>query len=176
MGIEEDKTLQAVQTAIKMEIDGREYYAKASQESGNELGRQLLQKLADEEDIHRRKFEQIYDTFRLKKGWPVVTLETDEAQSLRTIFKQAVNKLGAQVKILDTELGAVQKAMEMENKTYDFYQKRTGEANYAAERDFYGALMIQERGHHQALMDYYDYLKDPAGYFVRTEHPSLDGG
>ncbi len=176
MATEEDKTLQAVQTAIKMEIDGKEYYIKAGRESGNGLGRQLLQKLAAEEDIHRRKFEQIYDAIRQKKGWPVVTLETDKGQTPRTVFEQAVKKLGSQVKFLASELGAVQKAMEMENKTYDFYKKQAGAANHAAERDFYGALMVQERGHHQVLMDYYDYLKDPAGYFVRTEHPSLDGG
>ncbi|GAH21770.1 unnamed protein product, partial [marine sediment metagenome] len=29
---------------------------------------------------------------------------------------------------------------------------------------------------HLVLLDYYEYLKDPAGWFVRKEHPSLDGG
>ena len=69
MVTEEDKTLQAVRIAIKMEIDGREYYTRASQESGNELGRKLLQALAVEEDIHRQKFQQIYDKICQRKGW-----------------------------------------------------------------------------------------------------------
>jgi len=32
------------------------------------------------------------------------------------------------------------------------------------------------QAHELALIDYYDYLSDPAGWFVKKEHPSLDGG
>jgi rubrerythrin len=53
MVTEQNKTLEALQIAIQMEIDGKEYYLKASQESSNELGKKLLQALAAEEDTHR---------------------------------------------------------------------------------------------------------------------------
>ena len=71
MVTEQDKTLEALQIAAQMEIDGKEYYLKASQESSNELGKKLLQSLAAEEDIHRQKFEGIYNAIRNKKAWPV---------------------------------------------------------------------------------------------------------
>ena len=60
MKTEQDKTLEALQIAIRMEINGKEYYLKASRESSNELGRKLLKSLATEEDAHRQKFEGIY--------------------------------------------------------------------------------------------------------------------
>ena len=50
MTTEQDKTLEALQIAIQMEIDGKEFYLKASRESSNELGKKLLQALAGEED------------------------------------------------------------------------------------------------------------------------------
>ena len=56
MTTEQDKTLEALKTAIQMEIDGKEYYLKASQRSNNQLGKQLSQSLADKEDDHRQKF------------------------------------------------------------------------------------------------------------------------
>ncbi len=59
MVTEQDKTLKALQIAIQMEIDGKEYYLKAGQESSNELGKKLLESLASEEDTHRQKFEEI---------------------------------------------------------------------------------------------------------------------
>ncbi len=59
METEQDKILEALQIAIQMEIDGKEYYLKASQESSSELGKKLLASLAAEEDIHRQKFEEI---------------------------------------------------------------------------------------------------------------------
>ena len=59
MVTEQDKTLEALKIAIQMEIDGKEYYLKASRESTNELGRKLLQSLAGEEDVHRQKFDRL---------------------------------------------------------------------------------------------------------------------
>ena len=56
----QEKTTQALQYAIQMEIDGKVFYLKASRESGNELGKKLLESFAEQEDYHRRKFEQIY--------------------------------------------------------------------------------------------------------------------
>ncbi len=84
--------------------------------------------------------------------------------------------MGPNVKALATELDAIQTAMDMENKTHDFYKSQGKDATYDTERDFYETLAAEEREHHLILLDYYEYLKDPAGWFVRKEHPSLDGG
>jgi len=176
MVTEQDKTLEALQIAIQMEIDGKEYYLKASQESTNELGKKLLQSLAIEEDTHRQKFEEIYDAIRNKKAWPVTNFQPDGGKRLRTIFARATEGMGSDIKALATELDTIQTAMDMENKTYDFYKSQGENAAYDAERDFYKTLAAEEREHHLILLDYYEYLKDPAGWFVKKEHPSLDGG
>ena len=44
-----------------------------------------------------------------------------------------------------------------------------------SERDFYQTLAAEAREHHLIFLDYYEYLKDPAEWFVSKEHPSLDG-
>jgi rubrerythrin len=89
MVTEQDKTLEALQMAIQMEIDGREYYLKASQKGSNELGKKLLQSLAREEDTHRQKFEEIYNAIRNKKAWPVTDFQPDGGKRLKTIFARA---------------------------------------------------------------------------------------
>ena len=176
MTIEQDKTLEALQIAIQMETDGKEYYLKASQESSNELGKKLLQSLATEEDIHRQKFEEIYRAIRSKKAWPTTDFQPDGGKKLRTIFARATEEMASNTKAPNTELDVIQTAIDMENKTYDFYKSQGGNATYDAERSFYEALAAEEREHHLILLDYYEYLKDPAGWFVKAEHPSLDGG
>ncbi len=176
MVTEQGKTLEALQIAIQMEIDGKEYYLKASKESSNELGKKLLQSLAAEEDIHRQKFEEIYDTIRSKKVWPVFEFRSDGEKRLRTIFAKATGEIGSKVKALATELDAIQVAINMENKSYDLYKSRSQTATFDAERDYYESLAAQERGHHLILVDYYEYLSNPAAWFVKREHPSLDGG
>jgi rubrerythrin len=176
MVTEQDKTLEALQFALQMEIDGKEYYLKASQESGNELGKRLLESLAAEEDFHRQKFEQIYEAIRSKKAWPEITVQSDRGVGLRTVFARATEELGSDIEVLALELDAVETAMGMENRSYDFYKGQEKEAASDAERSFYRSLAAEERGHHTLLLDYYEYLKDPAGWFVKKEHPSLDGG
>jgi len=175
MVTEQDKTLEALQIAIQMEIDGKGFYLKASQESSNELGKKLLESLATEEDTHRQKFEEIYSAMRSKKAWPMTDFQPDKGKRLRTIFVRATEKTGSNIKVLATELDAIQVAMNLENKTYDFYKTRAGNASYD-ERGFYETLAAEEREHHLILLDYYEYVKDPAGWFVKREHPSLDGG
>jgi len=176
MVTEQDKTLEGLQTAIQMEIDGKEFYLKASQESSNEMGKELLKSLAAEEDTHRQKFEEIYEAIRSKKAWPETDFESDGGRGLRTIFARAIEKIGASIKAPATELDAVQTAMDMESKTYDFYKTQSQNSAHDAARDFYEAVAAQEREHHLVLLDYYEYLKDPAAWFVSKEHPSLDGG
>jgi len=173
---ERGKTLEALQTAIQMEIDGKEYYRKVSQSSNNQLGRELFQNLAAEEDIHRQKFEEIYEVLRSKKAWPRVDFQPDWGKRLMTIFAKAIEEMGSNVKAPVTEIDAIQTAMDMENKTYDFYGSQGKDATYGAERDYYQALAAEERGHYLILLDYREYLSDPAGWFVKQEHPSLDGG
>ncbi len=176
MVTEQDKTLKGLQIAIQMEIDGKQYYLRASDESGNELGRKLLRSLAAEEDIHRQKFEEIYDILRSQKTWPITDFKPDGGKNLRTLFAAASKEIGTDIKTLSTELDAVKTAIDMENKSYDFYKSQGKEATYDAERDFYEALAAQESEHRLILLDYFEYLKDPAAWFVAKEHPSLDGG
>jgi len=173
---EHGKTLEVLQIAIQMEIDGKEYYLKASQESTNELGSKLLESLAAEEDLHRRNFERIYYNIRDKKVWPETDFQPDGGKNLRTIFATTTEKIGSNLKAPSSELEVIQTAMDMENKTHDFYKRQGENATHDAERDFYETLAIEEREHHLVLLDYYEYLKDPAGWFAGKEHSSLDGG
>jgi len=176
MVTEQDKILEGLQIAIQMEIDGKKHYQELSQSGSDQRGRELFKSLAAEEDIHRQKFEQIFEAIRLKWAWPKINFEPDRSGSLRTIFTRATEEAGSGVRAPATELDAIQTAMDMENKSYDLYKSRSRNAGKDVERDFYEALAAEERVHHSVLLDYYEYLKDPAGWFVKSEHPSLDGG
>ena len=173
---EQEKTMKALKIAIQMEVDGKKYYRKASQESSSELGKKLLLSLAAEEDNHQQKFKEIYDAIRIKKTWPETHFQPDGGKNLRTIFANATEEMGSNVNTLATELDVIQTAMDMENKSYDFYKSQGENAPHTAERDFYETIAAEEREHHLILLDYYEYLKDPAGWFVSKERPSLDGG
>jgi rubrerythrin len=173
---EQDTTLGALQTSIQMEIDGKEFYLKASRTSQNELGKKLLERLAAEEDDHRKVFVNIYKNISAHKSWPEKVFKGDGGRGLRTVFARALEDMNKDVKAIATELEAIQTAMAMENKTFDFYKSRSGKARYSAEKQFYEEVAMQEEEHHRVLRDYYEFLNNPAAWFLEKEHPSLDGG
>ena len=176
MKTEQEKTLEGLKVAIQMEIEGKEYYQQASQKITNELSKKLLVSLAAEGDVHRQKFEKLYNAIRNNKGWPVTDFQPDGGKRLRTIFAMTASETDTTVKGSETELDAIQTAIDMESKTYDFYQGRAKDATYDAEKNFYQLLAAEEREHHLILLDYYEYLNDPAAWFIAKEHSSLDGG
>jgi rubrerythrin len=159
-----------------MEIDGKEYYQKASRQSDNKVGRELFEWLAAEEDKHRRIFGGIYNAIRKQKAWPEVRIQPGKRAILDTIFSREMKVAASTVKATGTELDSIAKAMEMENKTREFYKSQDQKAGYDAEKKLYSALAAEEEGHYLTLVDYREYLIDPAGYFRKAEHHSLDGG
>ncbi len=176
MSDEMEKTLAVVKTAIQMEIDGKAFYLKAGNLSGNEPGKKLFESLAAEEDSHRQVFEKIYQAIREKQRWPETSFHADYGQGLRTLFARAIEKMGTEARTAQTELEAVQTAMSMEDRSFDYYREHGDKATYPTEKELYQKLAAQEAEHKLILADYYEYLVNPAAYFVQKEHPSMDGG
>ena len=173
---EQAKTLEALKIAIEMEIEGKEYYQKAGQRSCVKAGKELFEWLAGQEDWHRQKFEQIYKTLQENKAWPDVIIQTGKEGVVDALFARKAKVAECKNETHRAELKAIAKAMEMENKTHDFYKQQSQSATYQAQKGFYKALAAEERKHFLALVDYREYLVDPEGWFRKAEHHSLDGG
>ncbi len=171
---EAKKMMDILQTAIQMEIEGKGFYLQASQKSSNKLAKELFQDLANEEDIHRKKFEEIYEALKKGQDWPDVEPPSDKGKRLKSIFAQATKELGSKIKVSQSELEAIKTAIDVEVKTYDFYRSRSEQSTLPVEKRFYQALAAEERAHQLALLDSYEYLTDPVGWFVLKEH-RLDG-
>lgn len=166
--------LEALQFAIQMELEGKQYYLNASMEAGDKLGKELFQWLAGEEDKHRLKFEQIYESLRKDRSWPQMEASPGVGRGWTSLFRKAAaeDRAGS----AGRELEAVARAMEMELKTQRYYEGQSQQPLPDVARGFYSALAAEERGHYLALVDYREYLIDPAGWFRKMEHHSLDGG
>jgi rubrerythrin len=172
---EQEKMLRALNSALEMELDGQECYLAASRNSTNEAGAQLFDSLAKEEAIHHRKFEELFDSISKRLGWLDVNPVMTSAHNVWETVMEKCHKLGVSVSSTQNELEAVQIAIDKEKNSYDFYEKQASNATYDTEREFYLMLAKEEREHELALLNYYEYFSDPAGWFLKTERQSLDG-
>ena len=172
---EQARTIEVLQLAVRMEADGKEFYRKVSRKSSNKLAKELFQQLANEEDVHRKKFVEIYEAFKRGQNWPDIEPPSEKEKGLKSLFAEATKALGSKFKVAESELEAIKIAMDMEVKSYNLYHSRSEESILPVEKRFYETLAGEERGHHLALVDSYEYLSDPTGWFTKREHWSLDG-
>jgi rubrerythrin len=172
---EQARTIKVLQLAVQMETDGKEFYQKASRKSSNKLARELFLELANQEDVHRKKFVEIFEAIKVGRNWPDVGSPPLKGGRIKSLFAKATEVLGSKFKVAESELEAIKTAMDMEIRSYNLYHTRSAESSLPAEKQFYKTLAGEERGHHLALLDSYEYLSDPAGWFTKKEHWSLDG-
>jgi len=169
------KLVETVKFSIQMELDGKKFYIAAGKQSENRLGKELYSWLATQEDHHRAKFEAIYQSISEKKVLPVEHITLNKTSGIGTMFRKAIKIIGKTLKAQKTELEAVEKAIELEIKSRDYYKKQATGSRSDIVKEFLLAVSAEEQGHYLALIDYKEYMADPADWFTRTEHHLLDG-
>ena len=167
--------IETVKFSIQMELDGKKFYIAAGKQSENRLGKELYAWLATQEDHHRFRFEAIYKSITEKKGLPLEHITLNKTSGIGTIFREAIKTTGQTLKTQKSELAGVEKAIEMEIKSRDYYKKQAGGSASDIVRKFLLAVSAEEQGHYLALIDYKEYMLDPVDWFTRTEHHLLDG-
>jgi len=167
--------IETVKYSIQMELDGKKFYIAAGKQSENRLGKELYSWLATQEDFHRARFEAIYQSISEKKGLPLDHITLNKTSGIGTIFREAIKITGKTLKPQKDELSAVEKAVEMEIKSRDYYKKQAAKSGSDIVRKFLMIVSAEEQGHYLALIDYKEYMADPADWFTRTEHHLLDG-
>jgi len=165
---------EALKYALRMELDGKKYYTLAARESGNRVGKDLYSWLAEQEDVHYKRFEEIFAAITSEKGWPASGVKPPKPIKLGTLFSRLI-KESAKPAGTKAEIGSADTAIDMEIKSRDYYKERADKASSPDEKGFFTTLSAEEQGHYLALVDYKEYVSDPTGWFTRTEHHLLDG-
>ena len=171
------KRMETLKKALAIELQEKGYYLKAAEKAANPVAKQLFERLAVEEDEHAKKFHAIEAELSKGKDWP----RTIEAPSSAAAHLKAVvaafgkGAAPATVKVSRTELDAMTEAMGKELQAYDMYRTRAAETDSQWEKKFYTTLAGEERVHHLALLDSYEYLTDPAGWYTVKEKWTLEG-
>ena len=168
--------MNPLEVAIKMETEGKAFYETASAKAGDDLGKTLFARLATEEDYHAAKAREIYEN--LERGETPLGIDgyLDDGKNIMTIFAKAKKRISSKRNVASNELQAIKLALEMEERSGKFYEEQSKTAKTQYERQYFGELKKEERGHYLALIDYREYLIDPTGWFFKSEHISLDGG
>ncbi len=170
------KRLETLKKALDIEVQEKGYYLKAADTAVNPVAKQLFERLAVEEDAHAEKFKAIEAELSQGRDWPDISAPAWEGSHLKKVISALSRDIDPEeIKVARTELEAMQEAMAKELQAYDMYRSRAAETDSQAEKKFYNVLAGEERMHHLALLDSYEYLTDPAGWYTVKEKWTLDG-
>jgi len=168
--------MEPLEIAINMETEGKVFYQKASEKSGDNLGKALFSRLAQEEDLHAARAREIHESLKQGIGSLLTEVSFDQGKRLKSIFSQATKDIVPKREVASSQLEAIQVGLDMEEKSRKFYEEQGEKSKTDFERRFFRALKQEERGHYLSLVDYREYLIDPTSWFTKTEHIILDGG
>lgn len=148
--------------AMKMELEGKEYYTKQAKNTGDPQIKQILEMLARDEEAHYQVVKQMSES-RLYEYHGSNTL--DKAKS---IFEQRLESDDQPYK--DTSpIEVYDKALDFEKESVELYRGLAKQANTRLEKEIYGKLAKEEEGHWRIIWNVLELLRKPEEWYPYLE-------
>ncbi len=159
----DEKSLERIKEglfkAIQAEDEGYSFYRMAAGSSADPKGREIFQKLAEDELLHMDFLKKQLKAF-------TETGEADRNASLGTateyLGESPIFSQGFKQRIGDAhqEMSALSIGIQLELNAIKFYKAEAGAVEDETVKKFYSELADWESGHYHALLKQYDSLKE----------------
>lgn len=173
--IKEKDRLNALEVALNNETREREFYLKHAKRTKNALGKRMFKQIGDDELEHYERLKQLHQKWAKQEKWP----ETVPLQVRDTIVKDVllefVKKVDQTARADSDDLEAVRTAIDFEAKGAKFYAELRDSVTNPKEKQFFDLLSKMENEHYVSLKDTEEYFIDPASWYQKVEHHTLDG-
>jgi rubrerythrin len=173
--ITEKDRLNALEVALNNETREREFYLKHAKRTKNALGKRMFRQIGDDELEHYERLKQLHQKWAKQEKWP----ETVPLQVRDTIVKDVllefIKKVDKTAKADSDDLEAVRTAIDFEAKGAKFYAELRDSVTNPKEKQFFDLLSKMENEHYVSLKDTEEYFIDPASWYQKVEHHTLDG-
>jgi rubrerythrin len=168
--------LNALEVALNNELKERQFYLKHAKRTKHPLGQLMFQRIADEELEHYERLQELHEKWVKGEKWPeTVPLEV-EGTNVKKILNGIIRKIDETREGDSNDLKAVRTAIDFEAKGSRYYAELSAMVADSKEKQFFNLLSTIENEHYLSLKDTEEYLTDPASWYRKMEHHSLDGG
>ncbi len=158
--------MNAIDYALKMEVDGKTFYEKLSKETNDPRVKQIFDMLAKDEQRHYDIINGFKKTFYNYKG-------TDTFKTTKNIFSEALKKkqtFGVNVNIFEL----YQQAIEMEKKSVELYQDEAVKSKNKDEKTVLLKLAEEEKKHQTILENLMEFIRKGEEWVESPEFSHLD--
>ena len=165
------KLKEIITEAIKLEINGREFFTRAAESTDNSLGRKMFQRLAQEEVKHLDAFSHLFSSVIKSADWKKLVKKEELEGKSPVIEELALRMKKAAGK---SDLEALSIGMELEQKAIEFF-KNTAEGSSNPEvKEIFEKIAEEERFHYDLLQAQHDSLTN-SGFWLDSAEFQMDG-
>lgn len=171
------RDIRILESAVKMELDGRRFYLQAAKTAKNAIAKKLLVSLADEELKHIDRIKEISGGLKQEKDWSDFekAIGRQAKKKLSLVFRRLTKAEIRRLKADPSNIKAIEIAMKKETKSYDYYDKQSKETGIRIAKVFYNSLKKEEERHYELLEEALTMLSDSVSWFVKTEGRVMEG-
>jgi len=173
--INEKERLNALEVALNNETRERKFYLKHAKRTKNPLGKRMFQQIGDDELEHYQRLKQLHQKWAKQEKWPETVPLKVKDTIVRDVLLEFVKKVDETAKADSDDLEAIRAALDFEAKGAKFYAELRDNVSDAKEKQFFDLLSKMENEHYISLKDTEEYFIDPASWYRKAEHHTLDG-
>ena len=159
----EDNVKDAIKTAIQMEKDGYAFYKKASSQTSSEMGKEIFESLANDEQLHLEVFQKLFEDRIEKSEWDDLVNSSKKYTEIDIFPKDLKQIEGANPDA--NELDAIHIAMDSEKNAIDYYGKIKEKINDEEIKKIIDEIIEQEKNHYSILQEEFDHLSKTGYWF-----------
>jgi rubrerythrin len=143
--------------ALKLELDGREFYEKMAVRVSDEAGKAMFQQLANDEVDHYTYIKRQYEALRAGEGWaPIPEMDPVTSIDAVSLVFPPDHKTLEVLPEEPTEEDALLFGLGIEDKSFKLYHQSAERADDAAAKKLFMQLAGAERRHFEILMQRYE--------------------
>jgi len=172
------EALTALETAIQMEVEGRDFYTTAAEKVSWPEGRDTLLDLAKDEMEHIRILKEEHAALLAGQGW----LQADEvAPAIAAgakplpVFEKKDSVIAAMVDDRADAEDVLDVAIRNEYKSHTFYAEQLAMAESPEAKAVFAWLVKEEKTHQAILTDYAKYIGAHEEWLFEHDRPILEG-
>ncbi len=162
--------MNAIEIAIKMELDAIAYYGEAAERTSHPVGKKMFLSIIDDEKRHLQMLEDVF------KGLDITARDVSPLKNVKTVFERHRDEMTERVPATTDEMEALNVAMGMEKEGIEFYTKAASEARTEKEKALFERLAEEEKQHYQVFSNTYFFMSDTGSWFMWEEYSIVDGG
>ena len=163
--------LRIIKEALKLEVNGQEFFNRAAELTHNELGKKMFRKLADDEVKHLATFSKLFSSVMGGENWKK-HIKPEELKKESEVIEGLVARMKREESA--SELEGIRIGMELENKAIEFFNTSAQEVSDPAAKEILNQICDEERFHYDLLQAQLDSVTHD-GFWLDSAEFRMDG-